>query len=201
MNKFQITATKRDQFGKNEAGRLRRQGIIPCNLLDGGKSVLLGVNEREFGRLIQAGLRQSSTIELDVAGQKERVIIKEIQRDPVSNQILHIDFLKVVTGKRTLLTVPVELTGQSKGVKAGGALEQYIRQLKVRATPETFVDVITVDVTELDVADAVHLKDLPTPQGWELLLEGNPIVVKVARGRTATAGPEGAVAGAPAAQS
>ncbi|MBX7059901.1 MAG: 50S ribosomal protein L25 [Leptospirales bacterium] len=187
MSHYNLNAEVRKEFGKNEAGRLRREGLIPCNLLDGGKSTLLSINDREFSRLIQSGLRQSSLIELNANGQKERVIVKEIQRDPVSNQILHIDFLKVVNGKKVLLTVAVELTGQSKGVKAGGALEQYINKIKVRATPETFVDVITVDVTELDVAQSVHLRDLGAPSSWELLLEGNPIVVKVAQGRTATA--------------
>jgi large subunit ribosomal protein L25 len=185
MSELKLDSEVRSDTGKNVVGRLRRAGKIPGNVIFGGKSTVISFAGQEFYKLMQAGLRTSSVIQLDVQGgdASGRVIIKEIQREPVSGNVLHVDFYKITPGRKTLLTVPVEVTGTSKGVKAGGALEQYISKLKVRATPETFREIITVDVTELNVGEGVTLSQLGLPAEWEVLLQGDPIIVRVARSR------------------
>ncbi len=190
----------RTEKGKNAAGRIRRAGLIPGNLIKNGVSYPLTFDEPNFNKLLNTGLRQSTIIDLDVEdGEKgNRVIIKEIQRDPVTGVILHVDFYTVTPGQKVAVSISVETEGLSKGVKAGGALEHFIRLLKVKATPETLQDVIKVDISNLDVGDAIHLKDLNLPADWDLKLEGNPIICKISRGRmakqTAGAGEEQAAA-------
>jgi large subunit ribosomal protein L25 len=157
-----------------------------------GKSETVSFPEADFQRLLGAGLRQSSIINLELAdGKTAKVVVKEIQRHPVSGKIFHVDFYRVQTGKRVRVKIAVEVNGISKGVKAGGALEHFIRVLRVRATPESLLDVVKVDVTGLDVGQAIHLKDLSLPSEWEIAVEGNPIVVKVARSRVAAAAEQG----------
>ena len=82
-----------------------------------------------------------------------------------------------------MLKIAIEPRGLSKGVKAGGVLEQYIHNLSVRSTPEALQEVIEVDVTDLDMGSAVYFKDLNLPKEWETRIEGNPVVLKVARAR------------------
>lgn len=196
-----LVCKKRTSHGKNEAGRLRRQGTIPGNLLSSGKAESISFDESEFLRLLNAGLKRSSLIDVDVEGgdQGTRALVKEVQRHPVTGKILHIDFYKVQTGKRILVEVPIMTEGLAKGVKGGGALETYINNLKVKATPETLIDFIKVDVTNMDVGDAVKVSELDIPKDWDVQARPEAIVLKVARSRmTAEEPAPGAAAGAEA---
>lgn len=185
MSELKLNSELRKETGKGFVGRMRRDGKIPGNVIADGKSTVITIDNAEFQKVMQAGLRTSSVIQLDVAGSEAsgKVIVKELQREPVSGRVLHVDFYRITAGRKTLITVPVEVTGSSKGVKAGGALEQYISKLKVRATPETFKEIIHVDVTELGVSESVKLSQLDTPPEWEILLQGDPIIVRIARSR------------------
>lgn len=207
MSELKLSSEIRKETGKGVAGRMRREGRIPANVIAGGKSTVITIENADLQKLMNAGLRTSSVIQLDVNGGDAggKVIVKEIQREPVSGRVMHVDFYRITPGLKTLMTVPVEVTGQSKGVKAGGALEQYISKLKVRATPETFKEIIHVDVTELNVSESVTLSQLDIPKEWEVLLQGDPIIVRIARSRmtrtddTAEGGEEAAEGGEAAA--
>ncbi|MEQ9362795.1 MAG: 50S ribosomal protein L25 [Leptospirales bacterium] len=185
MSELKLNSELRKETGKGVVGRMRRDGKIPGNVIADGKSTVITIDNAEFQKVMQAGLRTSSVIQLDIAGSDAsgKVIVKELQREPVSGRVLHVDFYRITPGRKTLMTVPVEVTGQSKGVKAGGALEQYISRLKVRATPETFKEIIHVDVTNLGVSEGVTLSQLDIPSEWEILLQGDPIIVRIARSR------------------
>lgn len=141
MSELKLESEARTDRGKNEAGRMRRDGRIPGNVISGGKSQVISFSNQDFQRLIQKGLRTSSLIQLDVKGgeMSGQVIVKEIQRHPVSGDVLHVDFYRVTEGRKTLVTVPIETTGFAKGVKAGGALEQYISKLKYAPRRNTSV--------------------------------------------------------------
>ena len=180
-----LIGKSRATSGKNEAGRLRRDGWIPANLIQGGQSSAISVPEAEFNRMLKGGLRQASLFKLEIQdGDKDnQVYVKELQRHPVNGSILHVDFYKVTPGKKVQVKVGVETTGTSRGGKMGGAMEHFIRSLKVKATPESMKDVITVDVTDLDVGGAIYLQDLGLPSEWDILMKGNPIICKVARSR------------------
>lgn len=185
MSELKLAANTRTSKGKNESGRLRRSGQIPVNLISAGKSESLQIEDADFQKLIKSGLRQSNVIKLNHDGKSQDVIVKEIQREPVTGKILHVDFLKVESGKKVQLRIAVETEGTSRGVKAGGALEHFIRRIKIKAAPETFKDRIVVDISNLDVDESVYLEELDIPDSWDVLLKGNPIILKVAPGRMA----------------
>lgn len=188
MKTKSLTGKPRTESGKNAAGRLRREGWIPANLIGKGQAENLTISEREFQKILTGGLRQSTIFNLEIeGGSSNRVFVKELQRNPVNGRIMHVDFYRATEGEKVLVPVAVETAGVAKGIKAGGALEHFIRVLKVRATPETLTDVIRVDISDLDVGGTIFLKDLSIPADWDVLMEGNPIVLKIARSRLARA--------------
>lgn len=179
-----LKATKREGRGKNEARRTRADGKIPANLIGSGKAQAVELDAKQFEKLIQSGLRQSSEIQLEMDGENTiKVLAKEIQRHPVSGEILHVDLYQITSGQKLRVNIPVETTGFARGVKAGGALEHYIRHLKVRTPPEALKEKIEVDITELQVGGQIHLQDLELPGAWDLMMRGNPIICKIAQSR------------------
>ncbi len=183
-----IKAAVRSEKGKNASGRLRREGTVPGNLLFAGKSYPLSFEESAFQKLLATGIRQSTLIDLEIEGgdssvKNSRVLIKEIQRHPVSGKVTHVDFYRSEPGKKVEVKVAVEITGTSKGVRAGGALEHYVRHVKVRAVPDSLVDSLKVDITDLDVGQVIHLSQVKVPAEWEIRMTGDPLICRIAQSR------------------
>ncbi|MDH5657622.1 MAG: 50S ribosomal protein L25 [Spirochaetia bacterium] len=190
---MKLTCETRSEKKKNASGRLRNQGLIPANFINEGISNPIKVQEKDFIHLLNNGLRQSSLIDLTVGGESKRVVVKEIQRNPVSGNILHIDFFGAREDKMVKVNIGIELEGTAKGVKKGGALEHYVRYLKTRSKPSDLQDIIKVDISNLDVGDAIYYKDLKLNENWDIRITGNPIIARVAKSRlSAVAGDEGA---------
>ncbi|GIX40406.1 MAG: 50S ribosomal protein L25 [Leptospiraceae bacterium] len=178
-----LKAEKRTEFGKNASRRYRRQGKLPANILEKGKSIPVLLNTTEFIKLLNQGLLPSMKIEVELDGETFQALPKEIQRDPVTGEIIHVDLYKMTPGHKFHLNIPVELVGVAKGVKAGGALEHYIQILKIRTTPESLKEKIEVDITNLDVGQAIRLSELNLPQEWDILTQGNPVICKISQSR------------------
>jgi large subunit ribosomal protein L25 len=159
-----ITAVKREKTGSLNA--LRKQGQIPAILYGKGLDpVKLAVDYSEA----QKHVHSNGFVDLNVAGKTHRVMVRDIQKDPIQSSILHIDFLKVEMNEPLHVEVPVHLTGEAAGVKSGGILEQHLRLVEVKALPSDIPESIDVDVSHLQVGDSLLLKDIKMPDGVELL--------------------------------
>lgn len=185
---FELKGFVRTDKGKNAAGKFRREGFIPGNLMaDNGKTVSIYFSFQDLQKLITKGIRSSSIIDFTLEGggdlEKTRVIFKEIQRDPVTDFIIHVDFYQTTPGKPLKVTVPLQTVGLAKGVKLGGAMEHYLSSVNVKTVPEALMDLMEVDISHLDVGEAIYIKDVSFPEQWEILLKGNPIICRVARSR------------------
>jgi large subunit ribosomal protein L25 len=176
MEKITIKAQPRTTTGKGPARRMRVAGLVPANIIGNGEATSASVVEKEIQKLIDSGIRKATLIEIELGDKKENVFVKEIQRFPHTGQIRHIDFFKVTPGKKILTTVAVKTSGVAKGSKAGGQFEHLIHELRVKSTAEDLIDVITVDVTGLDVGMSIKVSELPTPKTWEIIINGDPIV-------------------------
>ena len=183
MSQVSLKSEARKESGKNEVRRLRVAGKLPANLIGAGKSEMISLDAREFQKLLNSGLRSATLFTLDVDGSQHQVYVKELHRDPVTSESVHVDFYRVTPGKEVRVSVAIETVGNSIGVKGGGALEHFIRNIKVRAKPESLKDVIKVDITNLDVDGSVYLNDIGIPEDWDVRLQGNPIIMKVAPSR------------------
>lgn len=134
-----IAVKKRTETGKNENNRLRSSGMIPVNIIGAGVATSGAVNEKELQKMVHSGIRQSTLIELDVEGQgQQKVFVKEIQRFPEIDRIRHVDFYKVVPGKKIVTKIGIETTGVAKGSKTGGSLSILFTRFVLKRSPKIF---------------------------------------------------------------
>ena len=181
-----LVMESREKTGKGENGRIRRAGYVPCVMYgpEIQENILGKVNMREIERIL-AGRWESTRLNVKLPdGREELCIIREAQRHPLNDMPLHIDFLHLVRGRKITVNIPVEVTGRddSQGVKDGGVLEA-IHELEVETLPMSIPDVITVDVSGLNIGDAIHVKDLALPENVTALADPEEVVAIVVTSR------------------
>ena len=158
MKHLTLKAELRTEFGKKAAKAARREGLVPCNLYGAGENVTFVVNEKELRSLIYTP--SSFIVELDINGKIEKAVMREAQFHPIREQILHVDFYRVVEGQPVAIALPVCLTGNAEGVKIGGKLALSARKLVVKGLMENLPDELVVDVTPLKVGQTIFVGDL-----------------------------------------
>jgi large subunit ribosomal protein L25 len=165
-----LNATPRAEKGKGVARKLRAAGKVPGVIYGHGREPQpLTVNAREFDRLAERVRITSTVIELAMDGKTARTLIRELQRDPLKRNVLHIDFQELVAGEKVVVSVPLRFTGTADGVKnSGGILEEVIHQIHVRVDPSNIPDHVDVDVTALTIGHSLHVSDLILPAGVEV---------------------------------
>ena len=176
-----LEAVRRDRFGRNEAGRIRREGRIPAVLYGGaeGKALPVAVNPKELMRILHSDSGVNTLISLKLDGQGDaRVLVREYQLDPVTHSLLHADFYRVAMDKLLEVTVPIHLTGEAKGIKAQGAIVDFVnRDIVIECLPADIPENITVDVTELMLHDGIRVRDLPASPKWKAVSEPDTLIV------------------------
>ncbi|MEG2240861.1 MAG: 50S ribosomal protein L25 [Alistipes sp.] len=158
MKTLQVTAVKRDVYGKKASKAVRHEGLIPCVVYGGGETVTFSVDPKAVKPLIYTP--NSYIVEINIGGKIELAVLREAQFHPIREEILHLDFYRVQAGKTVSIAVPVRLSGNSAGVKAGGKLMLAARKLMISALSENLPDEIVVDVTTLGVGQTIFVGDL-----------------------------------------
>jgi large subunit ribosomal protein L25 len=207
-----LDAVKRSTRGKNEARRLRAAGKIPATLYGAQKAgdapapESVAVDPKPLMRILHSASGLNTLISLKLQGADARVLVKNVQLDPITHHLLHADFYRVNMDRKIQVTVPITLLGESRGVKQdGGVLDFVHREIEVEVLPANIPDSIEVDVTDLGIGDSVHVRDLAANAAWEPVSDPDMmivhiVVIKVVEETPAAAAPgaEGAAA-APAA--
>ena len=181
-----LVMESREKTGKGENGRIRRSGFTPCVIYgpEISPNILGKVNTREIERIL-AGRWESTRLNVKLPdGREELCIIREAQRHPLTDLPLHIDFLHLVRGRKITVNIPVEVTGreEAQGIKDGGVLEA-VHELEVETLPMSIPDVITVDVSGLNVGDAIHVKDLVLGENVTALADPDEVVAIIVTSR------------------
>ncbi len=153
-----MSGSPRASVGKKDANGLRRSGQVPCILYGGSEQISFAVEEKAFKPLVYTP--DTHTVELELNGKKHNAILKELQLHPVTDKILHADFLELVPGKAVTLELPVKFEGTAPGVRNGGKLLRKMRKLAVRGPIEKMPDAITIDVSKMEIGDAVRVSDM-----------------------------------------
>ncbi len=183
MKTHKLTAQIRKETGKNACSRLRRNGFIPAIIYTHGKSEAVQVPKREFGKLFKGNISESVVIDLEVSGgssePEQKVIVKDYQLNPVTDEVVHLDFYKVDLSQKLQTVVPVMTTGTSKGERMGGMLDVVERELQIEALPGDLPEKIEIDVTNLDLGHSIHVKDLPVSGSLRFLADADRVVVTV----------------------
>lgn len=184
MKTFQLNGTPRAEFGKKAAKAIRREDLIPAIMYGGkGEGVNFVVSQDDVRNLIYSS--EIFLVELTIeGGASYKAILKEIQFHPVTDRILHIDFLKVEENKPVVIEVPVTLAGHAEGVKAGGKLSLEMRKLKVKASYDKIPEKLTIDVSNLLLGKTMQVGELNF-DGLTLMNAKNAVVCAVKLTRAA----------------
>jgi large subunit ribosomal protein L25 len=207
-----LEAVKREGRGKNEANRLRAGGKIPAVFYGPGKGgkapegVAVAVDPKAVLRILHSDSGANTLINLKLDGLEARVMVREYQLDPVTHHLLHADFYQLAMDRAIVVTVPIVVKGEAKGVKQqSGMLDFVTREIEVECLPTDIPENITIDVSELMLHEAIRLRDLPVDPKWKAISEGDTMLVHIvmpkAEEEPAAATPEaGAVVAAAAAE-
>lgn len=188
MKTFELNAKVRNEHGKRSAKQLRKQGLVPAVLYGGEENFSLTVAEKDLRGLIYTP--DIFLIEMDVDGIVKTCIIQDIQFHPVSDHVLHVDFLEVFEDRPIMIEVPVVLDGHAAGVRSGGKLSLDMRKLRVRALYNDIPERLHIDVTKLALGKTIQVGDLDF-ENLELLNAKNAVVAAVRLTRASRSAADG----------
>ena len=205
MAEVTLEVSNRDDAGKGVARKLRQQGQIPAVVYGGHRDpAKITVDRKAVAELIQKsehGVRSIFLLKMSGTDQQRHAMIKDIQIDPLSRKMRHIDFVRVQMDEVVRVTIPVHISGTALGVKEGGILDWNVRELHVECLPGQIPDSIDVDVTNLTGHEYLRVSDLTIPEGVKVLDDPERVVVGVTHAKAevevAPAGEDGATAAEP----
>jgi large subunit ribosomal protein L25 len=164
MKEVVLKAKPRQMLGKEKAKKLRKNGIIPAVVYGlETKTLPLEIESKSFNALLRGGLGENVIITLmldDPQDGRKQVLIREVQRDPVRGDIVHVDFHQISLTHKITIEVPIHLIGMPEGVKEGGILQHALREIKVECLPTSIPEKFEVDVSHLKIGDSIHVADL-----------------------------------------
>lgn len=177
MKTVSMSGSLRENVGKKDAKSLRKQGLVPCVVYGGaGEQIRFTVPQMAFKPLLFTP--DTSYVELEIAGNKYMAILQEIQYHPVTDEVLHADFLQIFDDKPISISIPVKTTGTAPGVLQGGKLMLKLRKLKVKGLPNDIPQYAEVSISELEIAQGVKVEQINIDK-VELLDVKSSIVVWV----------------------
>jgi len=183
LKEIDLKVKTREKKGKEQAKKLRKDGIIPAVVYGAkGEALPLEVSLKDLNALLKTTKGENVIINLNIdegRTESKKTLIREVQKDPVWDNILHVDFQHISLTERIVVKVPIRLVGISTGVKdEGGILEHILRELEIECLPTEIPEHIEVDVTELGIGDAIHVKDLKLEK-VQVLTESDRSIVTV----------------------
>lgn len=188
MKEVSISASRRESLGKGPARQSRMAGNIPAVVYGPEvEPIPVAIEERSFRVAMKGVGSLSSIINLDVDGKTNKVVLREIQRDPITSRILHMDFHAISMTKPLHISIPIQFEGTPRGVKTdGGIMQITMRDLDISCLPADIPESLVVDVEDLGIGDSIHVKDVTldkvqilAPDQRTIVVIAAPTVVKV----------------------
>jgi len=176
MKTLAISAKLRNGTGKKDSKALRNQGNVPCVLYGGEKQVCFYAHENDFRNLVYTP--DVFIVELDLEGEKCRAVMQDLQFHPVTDKLLHLDFLEIFDDKEVTVTIPVHLKGNAVGIRDGGILSFRRRKIITRAIPGNLPDYIEINIEDVEIGQSIFIKDL-RDERYTFLDPDNAVVVGV----------------------
>ena len=175
-----LVAQPREDKGKGAARRLRAKGLVPAVVYGhGAEPVHLAVDARELLHLLHTDAGTNVLVDLRVDHDQMLAIPREIQRDHIKGQFIHIDFLRIARDEKITVEVPVHLAGESRGVKEGSVVEHHLWTLQVECLPQDVPTAIEADVSDLGINDSLKVSDLPAGGRFTILTSPEEVIVAV----------------------
>jgi large subunit ribosomal protein L25 len=180
MKSFAISGSRRENVGKRDAKELRYEGKVPAVLYGGDNQIHFAVSAADLKGLVYTP--DVHFVDIDVEGTKAQAVLQDIQFHPLTEQILHVDFLRINESKPFVMEIPVKLTGTSPGVKMGGKLIQKLRKLRVKAFAKDMPQYVEVGIEVLELGKSVRVGDLSFDK-FQVINNADDTIVSVVMSR------------------
>jgi len=202
MKDSKLIAKKRDLQGSANSRRLRKTGSLPGVIYgDGKEATAILLDMHDFEQLLHHHTSETVLVDIAIEGEGEiSALVKDVQHHPVSGDLLHVDLHKMDATKAIQVEIQVELVGEAIGVKAGGILDLVMHTISIECLPGDLSESIEIDVSEMEIGDALHLGDLELDSKFKMLGDGESIVVSVSEPHVETEEDEESIEGAVSAE-
>lgn len=178
---FKIKGETRNVFGKNASRRIRQEGMIPAILYDTDTvSIPLTLNKKDVFAILKAETGENTIFKISFNSETRNTMIKELQRDPVTDEILHADLIQIVMDNVISVSVPIVLVGEAVGVKAEGGFVDFVtREVEIECLPKNIPEKLEIDISSLHLHQSLKIEDLPSPGEITLVSDPNTVVVLI----------------------
>jgi large subunit ribosomal protein L25 len=176
-----LRASRRTRSGKGVARKIRAAGMIPAVLYGGGENIPLSLQPQELLKILTSGENTIFQLEIDGdAGEDRKAIVRDLQRDPLKETLLHADLYRISMDVEITVAVPIVLQGMSREVSdVGGVINQLLDEVEIQCLPSLIPHELTIDVSHLGIGEVLHVRDLPVPQGIQVLVAPDEVVASV----------------------
>jgi large subunit ribosomal protein L25 len=186
-----LRALRRHRSGKGVARKIRAQGMIPAVLYGSGENIPLTLQPQELLKILTLGEHTIFRLEIDgELGGDRQAIVRDLQRDPLKETLLHADLYRISMDVEITVSVPIVLQGMSRELcDIGGMINQLLHEIEIQCLPSLIPHELTIDVAHLGIGEVLHVRDLPVPQGIQVLAASDEVVASVSvRGEEFAAG-------------
>lgn len=186
-----LRASRRTRSGKGVARKIRAEGMIPAVFYGGGENISLLLQPQELLKILASGENTIFELEIDGdVGEDRKAIVRDLQRDPLKETLLHADLYRISMDVEITVAVPIVLQGMSREVSdIGGVINQLLDEIEIQCLPSLIPHELTIDISHLGVGEVLHVRDLPVPQGIQVLVAPDEVVASVSvRGEEVAAG-------------
>jgi len=180
MKSIEIKGSLRNNLGKKHTKALRAKGEVPCIIYGGEQIVHFSASANELRHILYT--HDVFLVKLSIEGKQYQAILHDSQFHPVTDQVLHLDFIEVSDSKPAVVSLPVEITGNSVGIRAGGKLRQRRRYLKVKGLLKDLPEALTIKIDDLNIGDFIKVEDLNF-ENLELLDPPRAMIIGIATSR------------------
>ncbi|MBI3813276.1 MAG: 50S ribosomal protein L25 [Nitrospinae bacterium] len=180
METLQLNVKEREALGKSGVKKIRKGGFVPAILYGGKSSIPLMINSKELIKALETAAGKNAILNLKFGEREYTAVVKDLQKHPLRREIVHADLMEVSMDREIKIKVKLKLLGEPVGVKQkGGILSQQMWEIRLSCLPANIPNEITVDVSNLDVGDAVHIRDILTGEGIKMLEAPDATVASV----------------------
>ncbi len=192
MEIIQLMGNARTDYGKKQSKADRTNGLVPCAIYSGDKATHFTVTPMQVRDIVYTPDFKLAQISVD-GGASQKCFLKGISFHPVTDAILNIEFQELVPNRKVLVEIPITTKGVSPGVKAGGKLLQSVRRAKIKCLPENLVGELSLDISSLELGQAIRIRDIQPAEGVEIMNPGGtPVaIIEIPRALRSAAAKQG----------
>lgn len=184
MKKILLKAEERVATGKGGARSLRRQGMLPAVIYAGGKSTPIKFHRKEIVKLITSGVGEHAILNIEFSKDggepaEHPALMKEYQKDPVSSELLHVDFMEISLKAKLKISIPIVITKEPVSIKTGGIMEHHLREIEIECLPTQIPEAILIDAGSVEIGHSLHVSDIKPMEGIRIVTNAQIVILNV----------------------